>query len=117
MKKLLLLFLLAIVFKTVNAQDEKASSGFRFSGGVNLALPTGDFNETHSFGIGVELQPEYNLSNKFSIYGSAGYTNFFGKKFEGEKLDNVGLIPILAGVRVYPAPEFFIGVKGGLGIL
>jgi hypothetical protein len=118
MKKLFLPFLFLILIKTVNAQDEKASSsGFRFSGGINLALPTGDFNETHSFGLGVELQPEYNLSSKFSIYGSAGYTNFFGKKFAGIKLDNVGLIPILAGVRVYPAQQFFVGAKAGIGIL
>ena len=118
MKKLFLPFLFLIVIKTVSAQNEKAkSSDFRFSGGIDLALPTGDFNETHSFGLGVQLQPEYNISSMFSVYGSIGYTNFFGKKFEGEKFDNVGLIPILAGVRLYPASQFFAGAKFGIGIL
>jgi hypothetical protein len=118
MKKCFLPLLLLVLITTANAQDDKkTASDFRFAGGINLALPTGDFNETHSFGLGVELQPEYNLSSMFSIYGSIGYTNFFGKKFEGEKFDNVGLIPILAGVRVYPASQFFAGAKFGLGIL
>jgi hypothetical protein len=118
MRKLILLALLLVGITTVNAQNESSgTSGFHFAAGINLALPTGDFNETHSFGIGVELQPEYNISSMFSIYGSAGYTNFFGKDFAGVKFDNVGIIPILAGARVYPAEQFFIGIKGGLGIL
>jgi len=29
----------------------------------------------------------------------------------------VGLIPILAGAKFYPAPKFFVGAKAGLGIL
>lgn len=33
------------------------------------------------------------------------------------KMDAVGYIPILAGVRVYPSPNFFIGAKAGYGIL
>ncbi|HVX27781.1 MAG TPA: outer membrane beta-barrel protein [Parafilimonas sp.] len=117
MKKLTLLFSFALFIIAAKAQDDKSTKDFHFAAGIDLALPTGDFNDTHSFGLGVQLQPEYNLSSLFSVYGSIGYTSFFGKKFDGVKIDNVGLIPILAGVRVYPAPQFFAGAKFGLGIL
>jgi len=118
MKKLFFLFALVIIVSKIQAQENKpAETGFRFAAGINVGLPTGDFGDSHSFGIGVEAQPEYLLSNKLSVYGSAGYTNFFGKKISGFKIDNVGLIPILAGAKFYPAPKFFVGAKAGLGIL
>ena len=33
------------------------------------------------------------------------------------KYESMGYIPVLAGVRVYPSPTFFIGAKVGYGIL
>ena len=122
MKKLFLLLSFTSLLVIAKAQDDNASAktsatGFHFGAGINLGLPIGDFGDIESFGIGAEVQPEYNLSDMFSIYGSAGYTHFFGKSVGGYKYDGVGLIPILAGVRVYPAPQFFIGAKAGLGIL
>lgn len=118
MKKLFLLFSFTALLIVVKAQDQTTSTtGFHFAAGVNLGLPIGDFGDISSFGIGVEAQPEYNVSDAFSIVGSAGYTSFFGKKIAGIKIDNVGLIPILAGVRYYVAPQFFIGAKAGIGIL
>ena len=124
MKHLLsVLLLLFITLTTVKAQDEPKSSsaaaatGFHFAAGINLGLPIGDFGDSHSFGVGVEVQPEYMLSKMFSIQASAGYTEFFGKKIGSFKIDDVGLIPILVGVKVYPAEQFFIGFKAGLGVL
>jgi hypothetical protein len=122
MKKLLLVFSIvgASVF-SANAQDSE-SSGFHFGGGLRLGLPIGDFADGWSFGIGAELQGEYMFSDKFSGTVTTGYTQFMGKDvdipgFGSVKMDGVGLIPILAGVRVYPAPTFFIGAKVGYGIL
>lgn len=82
-------------------------------------MPIGDFSDTHSMGIGIELQPEYSVTEKAAIYGSAGYTEFFGKKFDFEEPENLssGLIPVLVGAKVYISPQFFIGVKAGIGIL
>lgn len=122
MKKIIFLFSLVALVTAANAQKKNTAGRFHFAAGINAGLPMGDFNESHSFGIGAELQPEYALSQKFSLYGSAGYTSFFGKSIdlgEGGKYDvpNAGLIPILAGARFYPAPQFFIGAKAGIGLL
>lgn len=123
MKKVLFLFALIALVQVARAQQTNAlAKGFHLGAGINAGLPVGDFNETHSFGIGAEIQGEYVLLDKLSIFGSTGYTNFFGKKFdteEGEyfKVDNVGAIPVLAGARFYPTPKFFVGGKLGISIL
>ncbi|RYF78789.1 MAG: hypothetical protein EON98_15350 [Chitinophagaceae bacterium] len=50
-----------------------------------------------------------NVSGTFNT----GYTHFIGKDFGGYKLDALGEIPLLAGIRVYPSTNFFIGGKLG----
>jgi len=131
MKKLLFLFAsVAIIAVAANAQIGIASvpkskakpyavagSGFHFGAGINLGLPVGDWSDFWSFGIGVEAQGEYMFSEKFSLVFNSGYTSFLGKDVNGFKADALGLIPIYAGVRVYPASQFFIGARIGVAIL
>jgi hypothetical protein len=118
MKKVIFLaFILAAAF-AVNAQS-KPGKDVQFSGGLRLALPTGNFHYSSSFGVGAELQAEYKLSSQASLTGTTGFTNFIGKtdKFYGYKYSSVGYIPILVGARVYPADNVFVGGKVGYGIL
>jgi hypothetical protein len=117
MKKLLFVTMFAIA----GFIGAKAQSGFHFGVGVNLGLPIGDMGDISSFGIGVEAQGEYMFSDMFSGVINTGYTSFFGKTVDvagygSVKYDALGLIPILAGVRVYPSTQFFIGARAGLGI-
>ena len=115
MKKIcLILAFIAISFIGANAQ---APDGFQAGGGVRLSLPVGDWADYWSFGIGAELQGEYGFSEKFSGVFTTGYSSFLGKTIGGIKLDAIGYIPLLAGVRVYPAASFFVGGQLGYGIL
>ena len=120
MKKLLLVATFVVAgFIGVKAQSD--ASGFHFGAGVHLGLPVGDWSDFWSFGIGVEVQGEYMFSEKFSGVINSGYSSFLGKTVDfgggSEKVDALGLIPILAGVRVYPSTKFFIGARAGIGIL
>jgi hypothetical protein len=120
MKKLLVVCVL-IVTTSIASRAQDGGGGFSFGAGVNLALPIGDFSNTHSFGVGVEAQGEYAFSDMFSAVFNTGYTQFFGKSETvfGTTIeyDGVGLIPVLAGARVYPSPMIFIGARAGLGVL
>jgi hypothetical protein len=120
MKKIFFLATLLVAAIAVNAQID-ASKNVQFSGGVRFALPIGDFNLSHSVGVGAELQAEYKLSPKASLTGTTGYTNFIGKSLDflgyKFKMDAVGYIPILVGARYYPSDNLFIGGKAGYGIL
>ena len=123
MKKLFLLLLFTGLLIAINAQENKSPiKGFHFAAGPSLGLAIGGLNETHSIGIGIELQQEYSANGIVSIYSSAGFTNFFARdlKVSGGQdygTGDVGIIPIVAGVKLYVAPPFFIGAKLGVGIL
>ena len=117
-KVILMLFMIAGFAVGVNAQ---APEGFQFGAGIRAGLPVGDFGDTHSFGIGGELQGEYGFSKNFSGIITSGFTHFFGKtetigsitvEYEG-----VGLIPVIAGLRYYPSNNIFLGAQAGVGIL
>lgn len=119
MKKVLLVVVITVAgFLGANAQPPE---GFQFGGGVRVGLPIGDFSDTHSFGVGAELQGEYGFSEMIAGIITTGYTSFFGKDYDTGfgtvKVDAVGYIPILAGIRVYPSENFFIGAQAGYGIL
>jgi hypothetical protein len=117
-KTILALVLITASFFGANAQPPE---GFQFGAGIRAALPIGDFADSHSFGVGGEIQGEYGFSDNFSAIVSSGYTSFFGKETTvlgiTVKNDAVGLIPVIAGVRVYPSSNIFIGAQAGIGIL
>ncbi len=108
MKKL---FLVAtfVVAGFIGAQAQE----FQFGAGIKAAAPIGDFGKVSSFGLGVEAQGEYMFSSNISGVGSLGYTHYFEKNDSGA---DGGIVPILAGLRFYAAPEFFIGAKAGVAI-
>ncbi len=119
MKKVLLVAMF-IVAGFIGAYAQPVE-GFTAGAGIRVALPIGDFADSHSFGIGAELQGEYGFSDMVSGIATVGYTSFFGKEYEflgvTVEAENVGYIPILVGARVYPSPTFFIGAQVGYGLL
>ena len=98
---------------------------FIFGAGIHLGLPTATMSNAWSFGVGVQAQGEYAITDQLSGVATTGYTSFFGKTstfsdgFGGtisEKVPAIGHIPILVGARFYPAEQFFVGAQIGLGL-
>jgi hypothetical protein len=122
MKKLLLA---AIVLSSLSigaqAQSQSKSGGFKFGVGIDLALPTGNFGTTSSFGFGGQVQGEYMLADNISGIASVGYQSFGGKTInDGSfsfKYPTTSLIPILVGARFFPSEQFFVGAQIGVGLL
>ena len=115
------LFILAMMAGTAAAVQAQAPDGFQFGAGIRLGLPVGDFSDSHSFGIGGEVQGEYGFSKKFSGIVTTGYTHFFGKESTIGPItienEGFGVIPVIAGLRVYPSNNIFIGAQAGVGFL
>lgn len=116
MKKILFALAIVAVSFAANAQKSSAAkeSEFVFGGGLRVGLPVGDVHNAYSFVIGAELQGEYMFSPQVSGTLTAGYEEWLGKTIAGFKIPSTGFIPVLAGVRVYPSPDFFIGGKAGV---
>lgn len=106
MKKVTLA-LFAMMFATLTfAQSAKKAQSSELGIGVDAALPIGDFNKTHSFGIGGTLKYAFNLDENNAITLTSGYLNFSGKSENGFKWSSVGFIPVKAGYR-YTFPGNF----------
>lgn len=83
-----------------------------FSGGVELALPLGDFGEANDLGIGASVSYELGLTDNFAVLANAGYIYYMT---EGDGY-TFGQIPIQLGARYYLAGQregFFAQVSAG----
>ncbi len=112
MKKLIVFTLVALCTSAGYAQ------GFKFSAGVELALATGNFSNTHSFGIGATAQAEVHLQDK--LYGTAygGFLTYNGKSAgAGIKYKGQSIIPIRVGVKYFLTEGIYGGLQAGLGFL
>ena len=110
MKKLLIVLAAFLTFGFAKAQD----SGIKL--GVHLDIPMGDASDITSIGFGGDLAYMFDVSEEFKVGPSVGYLNYSGKKYKGEKRDDLGFIPI-AGSAYYSLMEnLFIGADLGYAI-
>ncbi|MDB5203347.1 MAG: hypothetical protein JWQ27_2756 [Ferruginibacter sp.] len=109
MKKLFVLAALTVASFAVNAQ-----SPVKLSLGVDGQLPIGDFSDIYSFGIGGSLQADYNVDPELALTLSAGYLNFSGKTVNNFKYPSFGMVPVLAGIKYYFAPQVYGSAQLGL---
>lgn len=96
-----------------------AQSG-RFSGGLELGLPVGDYADFNSLGIGVSARYEYSVEDKISIMATAGFQSFSAKEFGGLKPDATTIIPVQIGGKYYFNEAwngFYAGAELGLHMI
>ena len=121
MKRLILLMaVIAISMAAVQAQNGISPKKTTFSIGVEPALPVGDFGDFYSFGIGGSLQVEHKVADDLGITLNAGYINYSGKDYRigSTEIDggNIGIVPVLAGVKYYFTPKVYGHAQLGAGI-
>ncbi len=100
MKKL---FLLLVVFTLVFAGSSLAQE-MSLGIGAEAGIPTGDFGNVTTFGIGGLATFQYNVNTDFALTLKSGYLSFTGKEVTGGTYPNWGAIPILAGGKYYFTP-------------
>ncbi|MDN3494047.1 outer membrane beta-barrel protein [Winogradskyella bathintestinalis] len=117
MKKLFLCAALAVfAFSSVKAQS--------FNGSVSAALPMGDAGDLSSFGINLEANYLWAVSEEFNVGVAAGYHHYFGKEysdsFAGTTItydaEDSSFLPISGAARYSLSEEFTVGVDLGYAI-
>lgn len=100
----------------------------RFSGGLEVALPMGDWSEFTGIGFGVTLGFEMPVGDNLGLIAQAGYISFAGKDIEIDMgplgkttVDgvSVGSIPIQVGAKFYFTDNqegAYVGVLTGVHI-
>ncbi len=101
----------------------------RFSAGLELGLPMGDFGEFYGIGFGVTLGYEIPVGDNLGFMAQAGYITFSGKDYETSvtvggttvtssvEVDNAGMIPVQVGLKYYFSDNqegFYAGLLTGL---
>lgn len=99
MKKIILSMAAVVITGGLMAQEN------RFSAGLELGIPMGDFGDATSFGIGGSLGYEIPVNDNLGVIAQVGYMSFSGKdqdlgivKIEGA---NWALIPAQVGGKYY----------------
>ncbi|MBE0390919.1 hypothetical protein HNQ02_002470 [Flavobacterium sp. 7E] len=97
-KTLLVLAISAFFSNTSSAQDTAASNydqGFRLGVGANVGYATQD---PYKLALGGDVRLQYDLSKRYSLTLTTGYTNLFVSKADG---NDVGFIPAKAGFKAF----------------
>jgi hypothetical protein len=97
-KTLLLLATAAFYSNTVSAQENPATNydqGFRLGIGLNAGYATQD---PYKLALGADVRLQYDLSQRYSLTLTTGYTNLFVSKADGNDL---GFIPAKAGFKAF----------------
>lgn len=123
------LFFAAALFFTTNVKAQTAEANkWRLGFGLEGGLPNGDAHNTSNFELGATARLQYSLSSKFSFTLTSGYYEFFGKTVTviaptpngvtgpvNEKLSNVGIIPVKAGIKDFLSKHIYFGAEAGAG--
>lgn len=93
----------------------------RFSAGLELGLPMGDFGDVYGIGFGATLGFELPVGDNLGFMAQAGYISFSGKDLSvgpvTVKADAAGMIPVQVGLKYYFTDNqegFYAGLLTGL---
>jgi len=90
---------------------------WRLGIGVEAGIPTGDLNSFSNFDLGGTARLQYDAKSNLSYMLTAGYYSVFAKELaNGVKPDNLGIIPLKAGLKVYPVANIYLSGEVGAGL-
>jgi hypothetical protein len=109
---------IALLFITVlaglNSFAQKDMNIFA-GGNVLIGFAGGDFKKGYSYATGIDASLGFGITEKLYVLGTAGYTSY--KNEDTNPYGIITLIPLKAGVRVYPIKNLFIAGNAGVGFL
>lgn len=73
-----------------------------------INFPTGNASNISSIGFGGVLMAEAAVAQNYAVSASVGYSHFIGKKYFGNRVQNISAFPVKLGVKYYSSPDFYI---------
>jgi hypothetical protein len=117
-KNLLLLVLFSACFSLCGLQKavaQKHDLNLIMGGNVILGFPAGDFKNGYSSATGVDAFLGFGMSRQAFLVGTIGYSSY--KNEDTNPYGKIKLIPLKAGLRLYPAKKLFVAGNAGVGFL
>jgi hypothetical protein len=110
--RLLMLGACVLTFNQVNAQSNKT---WHLGFGITTGKPT---QEPFKFSLGGDIRVQKDFNGHVSGTLTAGFTHWFEKDhFKGynEYGSPYNVIPVKAGIKIFPAKNFYLGAEAGAG--
>ncbi len=115
MKKVFLILAISAICTGAFAQKGSDTKG-HFSIGPEIGFATGDFNDSHSIGIGATAQGEVNIAKSTNLTLTMGFISYAGRSYgAGLKYKAAGIVPVKAGVKYFLSEGFYAGAQFGAG--
>jgi hypothetical protein len=116
MKKFILVSLASCCILTTALAQKK--DNVKLSLGAELALTTGGFSNTHSFGIGATGQLEIPIQEKLNGIAYGGIMLYNGKSYgPGLKFKGATIIPVRVGIKYFLTGSVYTNLQAGLGFI
>lgn len=107
------ILLLSITASKAQEVAKVKTNDWRLGVGVNLGTTLGDLEKNYGLTLGGDLKLQRDITESLAGTLTTGYTNFFAKKdFGGE---DFGIVPLKAGLKVFPTKGFYISAEVGAG--
>lgn len=116
MKKIFFAVAITAICSGAFAQ-KKSDNKFGFSAGPEIGFATGNFNTTHSVGIGATIQGDFNIAPSTDFTLTTGFLSYAGRSVgSGIKNKAQGIIPLKAGIKYFVAEGFYGAAQLGAAI-
>ncbi|HLP35328.1 hypothetical protein [Lacibacter sp.] len=117
MKTKILSIIVAIIGLTSASYAQKANT--IFGGNVIVGAPLGEFRNDYRSAIGIEGLAGFGVSQNVYLTGTIGFQSYAPdpNSFFGMEYGKITVVPLKAGVRFYPANNFFLTGNAGLGLI
>ncbi len=110
-----------MAFQSIHAQYVDRTN---FRAGVNGGLVLGDYSESYSLVLGLDVYHHWGISKALDLGLATGFSNAFGEKQTitaggvntETTFDNIQFIPLAGSLRVFLAKGFKIGADVGYGL-
>ncbi|HJP62653.1 MAG TPA: hypothetical protein VJ844_04385 [Mucilaginibacter sp.] len=106
----------------VKSQAQTTDAGkWRLGFGVEGGIPTGDIKGYSNYELGGTARLQYRASRNLYLTFTSGYYNFFAKNVTitgtnfVAKPDDMGIIPVKAGVKTFLGQHFYLAGEAGAG--
>nr|WP_294940780.1 hypothetical protein [uncultured Mucilaginibacter sp.] len=126
MKNLIAIIALSFLGFAARAQTATTTlNGTRYSIGIDAGVPGGYLSHPYTKVLGGSVQADIPVDRRVFITLNAGYNNLFGHTYSVAQLagaptfttQDVHLLPIKAGLKVFPLPHFYLQGEAGATLL
>jgi hypothetical protein len=91
----------------------KAQNSASIDLGAEIGLPSGNFSGLSGIGTGASIKAAFPIAEDFALTVNGGFMNFFGKRNQIFKVQDLTYIPAKAGLKYQLGESFY--AEGQLG--